>query len=163
MAGTSMEGDWGRFANQLEKLINFDFTGLHKNIGAAMVSSTQKRFKDEKGPDGTAWTKSIRAKTEGGQTLTDTARLKNSITYQATPEGVAEGTNLIYASTMQGKDGKDTVIQAKTKKFLRFKIGNRFSMKKSVTIPARPFLGLSPDDVEEIKNIVMTRIEETTK
>jgi phage gpG-like protein len=162
MSGIRMEGDWRRFENCLHKLVNFNFTGMHKEIGEAMVSSTRKRFKDEKGPDGKSWPKSIRAEEEGGQTLTDTAHLKNSVTSKASAEGVAWGTNHKTASTHQGKDGRPVKIRAKGKA-LKFRVGGKWAVKKTVTIPARPFIGISDADSKEIDGIIKDRIEETTR
>jgi phage gpG-like protein len=44
-------------------------------------------------------------------------------------------------------------IAAKDAPYLKFKIGDRWASKKSVTIPARPFLGLDDDDEREIVRI----------
>ncbi|MCL4514147.1 MAG: phage virion morphogenesis protein [Firmicutes bacterium] len=156
-------GDWTGFERQLQKLVAFNFTGLHKEIGEAMVSSTQERFENGVGPDGKPWPPSRRAREGGGQTLVDTARLKNSITYRARPDQVAIGTNVIYAAVMQGKDDKPTTIRAKRKKYLKFKVGDRWLVKKSVKIPARPFIGVSEDDEQEIKEIIQERIEEALR
>lgn len=158
-----MQGDWRRFEQQLHKMVGFDFTGLHKEIGEALVSSTKKRFKTETGPDGKKWEKSLRAKNEGGQTLTDNATLKNSITYKAKPDGVAVGTNVKYAAVHQGDNGKDTIIKAKRKKALYFRVGGNMVMKKQVRIPARPFLGINDDDIEEITGLINDRIKETLR
>ena len=163
MGGITLSGDWSRFEKKLQKLVFFDFTGLHKEIGEALVSSTRQRFRTETGPDGRKWPKSQRAAKEQGLTLTDTARLKNSINARAQADGVEVGTNLIYAGVMQGDDGKDVTIKAKRKKYLRFRSGGSWAMKKAVTIPARPFIGISQADVEEIREILNDRIEEALK
>ena len=62
------------------------------------------------------------------------------------------GTNAKHASTHQ-LGAKNRLIKAKRKKYLRFKVNGRWVMKKKVkvTIPARPFLGLSDDDMQEIQ------------
>lgn len=70
--------------------------------------------------------------------------------------GFTVGTNTIYASTHQlGEKGRKITIRAKNSKGLVFKIGDRWIRKRQVTvrvkIPARPFLGLSDDDLQEIK------------
>jgi phage virion morphogenesis protein len=163
MGGIKLTGDWSRFDKKLQKLVFFDFTDLHKEIGEALVSSVRTRFRKETGPDGRKWPKSHRAETDQGQTLTDTARLKNSISARAQADGVEVGTNLIYAGVHQGDDGKDVKITAKRSKFLRFRAGGSWAMKKSVTIPARPFIGISQDDLKEIQEILNDRIEEALK
>ncbi|MCM0757351.1 phage virion morphogenesis protein [Sporomusa sphaeroides DSM 2875] len=163
MSGITLTGDWKRFEKRLHKLSFLNFTGLHKEIGEALRASTQDRFRKETSPDGQKWPKSLRAEADKGKTLTDTARLKNSITYRAGPDGVELGTNLIYASVQQGNKGKETKIKAKSGKWLRFKYGGSWALKKFVTIPARPFIGISEEDIEEIKAIIKDRIEESLK
>lgn len=158
MSGVKIEGDWSKFEQHLNKMINLNFTSIHEEIGEALVSSTQKRFEDEKSPDGKSWEKSIRAKEESGQTLTDSSRLKTSITYKAKPEGVAVGTNVRYASVHQ----EGMTIKAKGK-FLKFAVGKGFAQVKQVKIPARPFIGISSDDQTEIKAIVTQHIKEALK
>ena len=123
---------------------------LAEAIGEANVASTRQRFKDEHGPEGEKWEKSIRAKATGGQTLTDNADLKNSVNYEATNTMVAVGTNKIYAAIHQF-GGK---IKPKKKKSLAFKIGDKNVVVKEVTMPPRPFIGFSKDDISEAKEIV---------
>lgn len=50
-------------------------------IGRYLKTSTQLRFRAQKGPDGQAWPPSQRVIARGGQTLRLTSRLRNSITY----------------------------------------------------------------------------------
>lgn len=123
---------------------------LFDAIGAYLVTSTQQRFEREEDPDGTPWPASIRALAEGGKTLTDTARLFQSFTHEASPTGVEVGTNLTYAGVHQF----GAVIKAKTDQGLQFRIGDRFVTKESVTIPKRSFLGLDDADETEIAAIV---------
>lgn len=126
-------------------------TPLYDDIGGMLVASTQDRFERETGPDGSPWPQSLRAKFEGGKTLSDTRRLFNSMTHEASADGVSVGTNVIYAAIHQ----MGGVIRAKTSGGLKFRgIGNGgWVTKQSVTIPARPFLGLDADDEKEIANI----------
>ncbi len=59
------------------------------------------------------------------------------------------------AATHQfGEPGR--TIRARKKKALRFQVGGKWVTKKQVriTIPARPFLGLSEDDMQEMKATV---------
>lgn len=124
---------------------------LMSTVGDALVSSTRQRFKDEEGPDGEPWEKSGRAEAEGGQTLTDTGKLKGSITFEATSTDVAVGTNDIRAAIHQfGGE-----IKPKKGKFLVFpgKDGKRVFAKK-VVMPERPFIGFTEDDEEEVKEMV---------
>lgn len=53
------------------------------SVGRYFKTSTQLRFRDQRGPDGRAWEPSQRVKARGGQTLRLTGRLRNSLTYIA--------------------------------------------------------------------------------
>lgn len=126
--------------------------GLMEQIGEQLVASTQQRFEDGEGPEGEKWQPSYRAQAEGGQTLVDTARLKNSIGYEASPNLVTVGTSVSYAATHQfGAE-----IRAKNAPKLTFQVGGRWAQKDSVTIPARPFIGISEQDIEDTRQTVQT-------
>ena len=62
------------------------------------------------------------------------------------------GTNAKHAATHQFGDQGRT-IRARKAKNLRFQVGGQWVSKKQVkvNIPARPFLGLSDEDMQEIK------------
>lgn len=118
-------------------------------IASYGVSSTQQRFIEEKGPDDQSWPKSLRAIEDGGSTLRDTARLFQSLTHEAAAGFAAWGTNVIYAGIHQfGGDIKP--VKAKR---LAFKVGSKSVFANKVTIPARPYLGISTADQVEIKEI----------
>lgn len=157
--GVKLSGDWSRLEKGLQRLANLNFTALHKEIGQCLVSSTQERFKTETAPDGTKWPPSIRAREEGGQTLSQTRRLRNSITYTARPDRVEAGTNDKRARTHQ----LGATIKPKRAKALKFMVGKRWAVKQSVTIPARPFMGISEDDIAEINEIIREHLEEVLK
>ncbi|WP_027364018.1 phage virion morphogenesis protein [Desulfotruncus alcoholivorax] len=156
MSGIRLEGDWSRLERGMHRLARLNFTALHKEIGEYLVTSTAERFKTETGPDGRKWPPSIRARTEGGQTLTDTTTLKNSISYRARPDKVIVGTMDKRASTHQ--TGRR--IKVKRSRYLHFKVGGKWVKKKEVQIPARPFIGINDDDRTEIDKIISDAIEE---
>ena len=157
--GITMSADFSRLKRDLKSLGDFKPRVLNEKIGELLVSSTIKRFEDEEAPDGTKWDQSIRAKNDGGKTLTDNKHLKGSIHHHASAAGVEVGTNLIYAGVHQ--NGME--IKPKTAKFLRFQIGGQWSKKRKVTIPKRPFLGISDDDMEEIDATIMEHVGERLK
>ena len=124
-------------------------------LGEDVRESTLERFKEGRAPDGRRWKTSIRAATTGGKTLIDSSQLRNSIKAKSDASGFAVGTNVKHAATHQfGEPGR--TIRAKKAKALRFQVGGRWVTKKQVkvSIPARPFLGLSEDDMQEIKATV---------
>ncbi|MCF1741253.1 phage virion morphogenesis protein [Paradevosia shaoguanensis] len=127
-----------------------DSTDLFARIGAAITLSTQERFERGVAPDGNPWPKSIRALVNGGKTLFDTGYFMQSITFEASAESVLIGSDAIQAAIHQFGG----TITAKSGKGLAFK-GAHGDMVHvpSVTIPARPFLGLDDDDDREIIDI----------
>ena len=151
MAGKSgVSLNWGGFdkamGNAAHKLA--DTKALMESVGEALVSGTLGRFDAEEDPEGNKWKPSRRAQEEGGMTLTDAAILRRSIEYAATSDKVMVGSNLPYARIHQ----KGGTIKPKTGKYLKFKgRGGNDVFVKEVTIPARPYLGVSADDMEEVK------------
>ncbi|QDH35847.1 phage virion morphogenesis protein [Porphyrobacter sp. YT40] len=125
-----------------------DLEPLAEIFGTYLESSTIERFDAEVGPDGQPWDKSIRAKEEGGQTLTDSSQLRSSIHAEAANGSVRWGSNKIYARMMN--DGG--TIRAKGSGKLTFRLpgGLGFRSVDEVTIPARPFLGINAEDEAEL-------------
>lgn len=130
-----------------------DATPLYDELGRMLTGSTQQRFETETRPDGSPWPKSLRALFDGGKTLTDSMALRGSITWEAGPSSVAVGTNLIYAAVHQ----LGATIVPRNGEFLRFPLpGGGYASARSVTIPARPYLGISEEDAGAIEDIVAT-------
>lgn len=124
---------------------------LFDEIGVSLTESARLRFIDQAGPDGQPWVPSIRARVQGGETLRDKGILMNSITHNVLSDGVEVGTNVPYAIPLHfGAE-----IRAVNTPFLRFKIpGGGWVRVKSVTLPARPFLGINADDEQTISDII---------
>lgn len=141
---------WGGFdravGNAVHKLGNT--RALMSSIGEALVSGVKARFRSEEDPEGKKWQPSARASAEGGKTLTDTARLRDSIEHAETASKVMVGSALPYARIHQ----EGGTIRPKQAKRLIFKgPGGKTVAAKQVTIPARPFLGVSKADMDEVK------------
>ncbi len=124
-----------------------DMSPLMERIGMYGESSTIERFDTETAPEGSAWAPSIRARVEGGKTLTDTARLKQSQTHVSGRDTAEWGSNLIYARPHQ----EGATIRAKSGGRLAFRLpGNlRFVSPLEVVLPKREFLGVSGEDEAE--------------
>lgn len=154
MYSIKLEGDTTRLIKQLKKFKDIDVKGINSNIAESLRTSTLDRFKESRDPEGKKWKTSIRAASESGKTLVQTAQLRNSIRSKADKSGAAIGTNVKYAATHQFGDKR--TIRAKSNKGLRFNISGHWVIKKKVkvNIPARPFLGISKEDEEEIKGIL---------
>jgi phage virion morphogenesis protein len=161
MAGAGFSLDGKAFNGMLGKLAAavMNRQQILADVGEAMVASTRRRFKAESDPQGKKWKPSARAMAEGGQTLTDTARLKNSITYEATGNGVAWGTNVVYGA-IHNEGGE---ITPKSAKALKFEVGGGFVTVKKVKAPRRQFVGISHDDKERIKQAISAHIAPAIK
>lgn len=135
---------------RLAKLIKAfgDLEPLMEGFGLYLEGSTIDRFDQERGPDERPWERSIRAKREGGKTLTDSSQLRSSITSRASSRSVEVGTNKIYAGIHQFGG----TIHAKNAEFLTFRLPGGLGVRrvKEVEMPARPFLGLSTEDESEL-------------
>lgn len=150
-SGIRLSGDFRKLVRKLKKLSDVDYRGINMALGETLRTSTIQRFKDEEDPEGKPWIPSIRAQEENGKTLTKSGRLRRSIKTKADSSGFAVGTNRISARTHQlGDEGR--VIRARKAKGLRFRVGGKWFTKKKVivTIPARPYLGISDDDMRNI-------------
>lgn len=125
-----------------------DIEPLMAGIGLYLEGATIDRFDQEQAPDGKTWSKSIRAREEGGKTLSDSGQLRGSITSEASGSQVSVGTNKIYAGVHQF----GATISAKSAPFLMFNLPGGLGLRKvkEVEIPARPYLGLSGEDEAEI-------------
>lgn len=150
-----VDGDASKLLARMKGFSNIDKKSLNEALAEGSRESTLERFKRSRDPSGKRWKTSIRAAQSGGKTLIDTAQLRNSIKSAVDETGFAVGTNVIHAATHQLGDPKRT-IRAKTARGLRFRVNGHFVTKQQVevSIPARPFLGISDDDMEEIKATV---------
>lgn len=156
MSSVSMriDGQLNELLARLNQMSGVDKAGVMNAIAEGLRTSTLERFRSEESPEEIRWKPSIRAARQGGKTLTKSVGLKNSIRVQADETGAAIGTNLVYAATQQF--GDERTIRAKASKYLRFQIDGRWVSVPSVrvNIPARPFLGISKEDEEEIRAIL---------
>ncbi len=150
-----LDGDTRAMLRRIRSFSEIDRRNINAALAEGVRESTLERFRQGKGPDGQRWRSSIRAAQEGGQTLVKTAQLRNSIHTCSDASGFAVGTNVKHAATHQfGEPGR--TIKARRKKALRFRVNGQWVTKKQVriSIPARPFLGLSEDDMREMKATV---------
>jgi phage gpG-like protein len=145
-----------------------DPTPLLRILGAYGTDSTVRRFATQAGPDGTAWHALLPAYADikaamGGSPdiLRFSGDLMNSQHYETGADLVRWGSGLPYARAQQF----GAVIVPKEARALSFVLGGRFARGnsgamgmtqaylvhvQSVTLPARPYLGLSLDDRAEI-------------
>lgn len=143
-----------------------DTSTLMQAIGETIVSRTMLRFERGQGPGGERWQKSLRALRDGGQTLVDRGRLRDSINDagpQVTATSVEVGTNVEYAGALQlGARIPPHVIEARPGSALRIPgVGPRKKVNHPGSdISARPFLGIDDADTRVILDITDTWIKQ---
>lgn len=153
MAKSGVSLNWGGFKEAVDKAASgiSDTKGLLTNIGVTMKGQTIRRFQTGKGPEGNAWeaVKNPRKDSKGrprkgrASPLVDTGRLRNSISFSAGEFDVHVGSNVEYARIHQ--------------------LGGKAGRGRKVTIPARPYLGLSEEDRQEIEALVKDHMEGSFK
>jgi phage gpG-like protein len=136
------------FKSRVARLTKIKEHDLLTEIGARGESQTRRRIETEKtAPDGTPWVKN----TEGTSILRKSGRhLLDSIAFNVSGKTTEWGASWEFAHVHQN----GAVILPKTKKALSFMIGGKRVSAKKVTIPARPFVGLSPANGNEIEGLV---------
>jgi phage gpG-like protein len=125
-----------------------DLSPLMDMCGALLETSTKDRMRDTNvAPDGTPWSPSFRSTYDGGKILSDSGRLADSIQYIAGPSQVEVGTNVFYAGIHQ----TGGIIEPKAGYALAFALpGGGFAVVGDVSIPARPYLGISDQDRDDL-------------
>lgn len=134
-----------RMEERIAAIAGFDRRILLDVVGSTVESQTRWRIeKDKTGPDGVAWPewseRYDKTRHAGQSKLFGEGDLHGSLGYAVAFDGsqVEIGSNLIYAATQQAGDGDRN-------------------------IPARPYLGLSADDEEELEAVVDDFIREVTQ
>lgn len=138
-----------------------DTTPVMSAIGTGLVGSTHQRFITQTDPDGAAWAALDPEYAQGKRNtriLTESGRLRDSINSEAGRDEVRVGTNVIYAAIHQFGG----VIKPVSASHLFFRIGGRLIVADQVTLPARPFLGISDEDEAQIAEIVFGFVERRT-
>lgn len=120
----------------LDRLSQLRTERLLDLLGSELESQTRRRLTEEKtAPDGSEWDEwsesyAARRPAKGGL-LELEGNLVDSITYQVGHDAVTVGSNLIYAARQQDGDEGDSGI------------------------PARPYLGVSADNLEDLGELVV--------
>jgi phage virion morphogenesis protein len=144
-----------------------DLRPVMQEIGEYLVVSTKERFATSTAPDGSRWAPNSEAtvaallRARGGikrkgapgskrPLIGETQRLSTEINYRATSDSVAVGSAEEYAATQQFGANKGAF--GRTRRGAPIPFGD---------IPARPFLGLSPDDRREILDILSEHLRRT--
>lgn len=115
-----------------------------RRVAALLESQTRRRIEEEKtAPNGTPWKPNL----EGTSVLLRTGRnLRDSISHEADGGDAIVKANWKYAAVHQ----RGATIVPKNRKALVFNLGGRTVFAGAVRIPARPFIGMSPANEQEI-------------
>ncbi len=111
-----------------------DLTPVFRDMGEHLLNSTRARFQSQTDPSGLPWaplspTYQARKRKNKGKILTLEGRLRGLLNYQVSQDALRVGTPLIYGATHQFGDPRRN-------------------------IPARPFLGLSAADRNDLLDIL---------
>lgn len=141
--------------NRLTLLMS-DTTPVMRAIGTGLIAGTHDRFQMGVSPEGAPWKKltpQYAMTKRGAGILRESAMaggLMGSIAMEAGRDQVAVGSNKIYAAVHQF----GATITPKSGQYLVFWMGGRLIKARSVTIPERPYLGVSSDDQVMIGDVV---------
>lgn len=132
---------------RIGRLDDFDGGELMSSIGALGESQTRRRISDEKtSPDGAAWPPNRK----GTSILVETGQhLLQSIAWTSSATEAEWGSSWEFAHVHQF----GATIVPKNAEFLVFDAGGGTVFAKQVTIPARPFVGISGENAEEITEL----------
>ena len=128
---------------KIEGIENAPTGELMEGVGRLVQEQTRRRIEQEKtSPAGAAW----KPNWKGSSILYDSGALARSIDYAASADSVEVGTGIIYGRIHQ----EGGTIVPKSAKALAFRMGNRFIQTQRVTMPARPYLGLSSENQQDV-------------
>lgn len=150
MAGATIKVNFseGNIKDAFEQLLrNQRASGsAFKNIGELLLDSTKERFSEEKGPDGEPWVENAESTLASKnnpkilQELGEGGGLLGTIAYQATSDSVELGSPKDYAAIHQ--------------------FGGETGRGGATTIPARPYLGISKQDEDDIGDVLKDHLLE---
>ncbi len=141
----------------IDRLIAIEFHVMEP-IGLALVQVTQERFRSATTPQGVAWAAlnpAYAAIKRGPGILRESEMLMRSITFKAGSREVEVGSNRVYAAVQQF----GATIKPKNAKALRFEIGSSVIFSRSVTIPARPYLGFGKEDRAAVLEVIEAAVQ----
>lgn len=131
--------------------------GALRNVGEALLETTDERFDTQTDPSGGKWAPlsglTLRQRAElghgPGPILTRSRRLRGSVSYQVSGSTLRLGPNTVDAAVHQF----GATITPKSASALRIPLGSQGAVfARSVTIPARPYIGFGPRDEEAARD-----------
>ena len=120
-------------------------------MGRRAVLSARRRFESKIGVDGKPWTPSQKDK---GETMIASGALRNMLSHQFDDDGFVYGAQRVYSALMHFGG----TVRPKNARALAFTLNGKKIFAKSVTIPARPYVGFDAEDVADFTKILQRRI-----
>jgi len=137
---------------RLNALGTIDFHSLLDALGQRGMEQTRERLEVEKtAPSGGAWPKT----TDGRGALFVTGKLARSINHTVSGDAAIWGTGVQPYARIHQFGG---VIRPVKARCLHFTIGGKDVFAKKVTIPARPYVGVSAANARELEDIAARRL-----
>lgn len=154
---------------------------MFRDMGEYMLIALDARFESQSAPDGTPWqplspSYQKRKRKNQNKILVLDGYLKNTLRYQVSDNELAVGSNRVYAAIHQF--GGEIQIAARSQQAYfnhnskSGEVGPRFVNKRranfsqwvslgpyTIKIPARPWLGTSPQDDDELLAIANKHLE----
>ena len=158
---------------EFENLIKaMNYQGIHLKpvlaaVGNLVVKSVKRNFIEGGRPD--KWTQSNKPK---GMTLIGTGALMRSIHYKLDSDGnavtIMTGPQKYAAIHQFGGTTAPHEIKAKNRRALQFTVGGVTLYRKKVhhpgsNIPARPYMLLQDEDIENIKKVMLEYLKDPIK
>jgi phage gpG-like protein len=148
----TLDGGFGRASRQIGNLAALNRTLVLDGLGQLGEMQTKRRIATEKtAPDGAAW----RPNRAGTSILVQQGYLRDSIHHAVEgSSSVRWGSPLVYAAIHQAGG----TILPTNGRFLVFRAGGRTIFAQRVTIPARPYLGISAANRVQMERHLLTMI-----
>lgn len=124
-------------------------------IGTGLAANTRNRFDRGVAPDGAPWAElspAYEPMKKGPGILRESGMrggLQGSITFDVDGSVLSVGTNKVYGAVHQF----GAVIRPRSAAYLVFRLAFGLVKVRQVTIPARPYLGIGPEDEDTILDV----------
>lgn len=164
MAGASFDTDLRTAAHMFDqiKAAGRNMRPLMAEIGSVLEDSTRQRFRTQRSPDNIPWApisqewrEEKAARGFAGSILTMRGDLRNSVRFEADAHSASVIASSPYAAIHQFGG----VIRPRRARALR--VRGRFV--SSVTMPARPYLGMSDEDRSEVLDAARDFLERAAR
>jgi phage virion morphogenesis protein len=133
-------------------------------IGEELRDSTKERFKQEIGPDGVKWKPNSPVTLEAAFKAKGGSKAKKAETRQKHFEAfkgkkkILRQVGSLFNSIVYQVEGDHLVIGSNMQYAMIHQFGGQAGRNNKVIIPARPFLGISSQDVAMIKETIQNEL-----